>query len=122
MNINTKVTNIELTDELNEYLEKRFEHIQKFLRKKRDQTVQVNVELGRETNHHTHGEIFFVKARLEPSGEFFYAEATEEDLMQAIDQVQGVLIRKVRNAEEKDRDLGRKEGSRFKNFMKRFSR
>lgn len=122
MNINIKTTNTALTDEIQEYFQKRFEHIEKFLKQKKDQVVQVQVELGKETNHHIHGEIFFVKARLESSGEFFYAEAEEEDLLRAIDNAKDALIREITSHTKKKQDLERREGSRMKNFMKRFWR
>lgn len=122
MNINTKSTNMELLDEVREYVETRFDQIEKFFSEKKDREIEIQVELGKESNHHMHGEIFFTKVRCESSGEFYYVEAEEDELTKAVDSACEALKRKIDDSTKKGQDLERKEGSRIKKFMRGFWR
>lgn len=120
MNINTKASKIELTDAINRHLEKQFNHITKYLDETGDRTIQMNVEVGKETNHHIHGDIFFIKARCEYSGDFYYAESEKENLLSAIDEAGKNLQREIADRTGKKKDLRLKGESKIKDLMRNF--
>lgn len=118
MNITTKATNIEFTDEIKDYLEKRLEHVHKFLHEDGDRQITIQVDLGKETNHHTHGEVFFANFRCDYSGEYYYAEAHNETVEAAIDEAKEELVREITSKHEKERERERNEAAKAKDKLR----
>jgi putative sigma-54 modulation protein len=84
MRVNIKATNIELTNEIREYIEKRISSLEKFFNTS-DPIIQF--EVSRTTNHHKHGDIFKAEINMMHGGKNFRTEATHADLFSAIDEV-----------------------------------
>ncbi len=116
MNINIKTTVLDLTPAISEYVEKRFEAIQKFFVD--DSTAQFDIELAKTTNHHKNGDIFRAEIHIVAKGVNTYASAEKEDLYMAIDTVRDEVLRKVKSSNEKQRSLVRRGGARIKNIIK----
>ena len=70
MDINVKATNIKLTPDISDYIDKRFNSFEKFIASK-DTSVLLNVEVGKTTGHHQSGDIFRAEINLHISGNDF---------------------------------------------------
>ncbi len=117
MQITIKATNIELTEAIRDYVNKKFNLVSKFVRKS-DESVLCRVEVGKITQHHKKGEVFRAEGRLHVDGKELYATSEKEDLYAAIDDVKDELVRVLTSTKEKKMDMIRKGGARIKNMLK----
>lgn len=93
MKINIKATNIEMTDTIRDYIEKRIKSLARYTD---DSTViVVRVNVGMETLHHQHGNIFKADINFDIPGKTLRAEAEKEDLYAAIDEARDILERQI---------------------------
>lgn len=114
MNISIKCTNIELTDAIRDYTERRLESIEKFV----GGSGQVMVELEKTTNHHKQGEIFRAEANVVTStGAQYRAVSEKADLYQAVDDVKGILSRELSAGKGKQRVLWKRGAQTLKSLM-----
>src|SRR6187549_1181332 len=94
MNINIKATNIELTLEIKEYVNKRISSLEKFL--PTDKQIDIFVELGKQSNHHQNGpDVYFAEVRLNIPGHEFYSREENADLLTAVDALKDELQREI---------------------------
>src|SRR3989344_5154226 len=80
MRLNTKATNITLTPDIQEYLEKRVEAIGKII-DLNNSTLLIETELARTTEHHQSGDIFMAEINLTYEGEHFRAVSETCDIV-----------------------------------------
>ncbi len=122
MNINIKATNMELTEAISAYVEKKVRSLEKFINKSGD-GAQVQVEVGKTTNHHNKGDIFRAEMNVSLSGNAyqFRAASETEDLYAAIDMARDDLERELTRFKGKRESLYRRGAKTLKNLMKRFS-
>lgn len=119
MNINIKATNIELTDAIREYVEKRLEGLDKLLSNEQEEVV-VQVEVGKTTNHHKSGDIFMAEANVRGDGKYLRASAETADLYASIDKVRDQVFGEAKRIKSKERSFIRKGGQQVKMFIKKF--
>lgn len=121
MNINIKATNMDLTDAIRDYAEKRVESLRKFLSDGGD-NVQVQIEVGKTTNHHKSGDIFRAEINLSLAGNAtqFRAEAETADLYAAIDMARDELEVELKRYKGKKEALYKRGAKTLKSLMKRF--
>ena len=93
MKINIKATNIELTDTIREYIEKRIKSLAKYVDNSAVVVVRVNV--GMETLHHQHGNVFKADINFDIPGKTLRAEASKDDLYAAIDEARDIIERQI---------------------------
>lgn len=117
MQITIKATNIELTEAIRDYVNKKFNAVSKFVRKS-DESVLCRVEVGKVTHHHKKGEVFRAEGRIHVDGKELYAASEMEDLYAAVDDVKDELVRVLTSTKEKKMDMVRKGGARIKNMLK----
>jgi putative sigma-54 modulation protein len=122
MKINIKATEIDLTEAIRDYVEKKLRKVEKKLIDPSDTSAMCDVEVGRTTKHHQHGEVFRAEFNLHIAGEFVRAEAEKIDLYVAIDEAQKELFRALRARENKKRVKERKWAKRLKDILYRFRR
>ena len=77
---NIKATNIELTQEISDYLDKRLQSIEKLI-DPNDTSAIFDVEVGKTTNHHQTGSIFRAEINLHIALKQFRATSEEETLL-----------------------------------------
>lgn len=65
--------------------------------------LSASVEIGKLTQHHQKGPVFYAEANLMVSGHLLRAEATHEDLRAAIVEVKNELQVQIKKFKEKDR-------------------
>lgn len=114
-----KATNITLTPEISEYLNKRLLGIEKLL-SPNDGSVFMEVELGKTTAHHQTGNIFRAEVNLQVSGKLLRAVSEKDDLNTAIDEVREEITRELRSLKGKRFSLLKRGGQRIKNFLRKF--
>ncbi len=121
MKMNIKGTNVELTEDVRAYLDKRLTGLKKFLGEAGESGIAY-VELGRTTQHHHTGNIFRAELTLESGGKSFRAVCEREDLRSAVDGMRDELFRELSSHKKKNISLLRRSGQRVKDFIRRFYR
>lgn len=103
MKLNIKSTNIELSDSIYTYVDKKISELEKFINVQsygldgRHDTVEAFVEVGRTSTHHHKGDIFRAEVQIRMPGNFTVrAESAQPDLHLAIDEVKDELQRRLK--------------------------
>jgi len=94
MRIILKGTNLELNQELRDYVDEKIGGLDRFL-ENIDGTLEARVELAKTTRHHQHGDIYRAEVNLDFSGKVLRAVEEKEDLFTAIDGIENELKREV---------------------------
>ena len=116
MKIQIKTTSFPLTPAISDYVEKRMASVKAFF--KDDATTRCDIELGRTTTHHKHGDIFRAEVHIVAKDTNIYACVEKEDMYAAIDAVRDDLLREVKSGKDKKRSLMRRGGAQVKNIIK----
>ena len=123
MKINIQAKNIELTDSIKEYVEKKITNLEKIIQSMQENTEPiVDFEVGRSTNHHKSGFIFHANCLINTNGKKFYSSADEEDLFLAIDNVRESLFLKISKEKDKKQTLFKRGALSVKKMMKGLSK
>src|SRR4051812_39775206 len=116
MNINIKATGIELTEAIRNYVDKRLEAVTKLLQD--DPAAMINVEVGKTTQHHRHGDIFKADIHITGSQRDLFVASEQGDLYAAIDDVRDEAIRRITSSKAKRLSLVRRGGKRVKDIVR----
>ena len=119
MNTNIKATNMELTEAINDYVNKRLSGISKFIK---GGNFSANVEVGKTTNHHKQGDVFRAEFNIEISGEKFYTFSEKEDLYVAIDDAKEEIVRQITSKKDKKQTLYKRGAASVKKMLKGISK
>ena len=124
--INIKATNVDLTDEIHDYVVKKVTNLGKLLRKFQDQGAEVLVqfEVAKTTNHHLSGDKLFradCNIAINGIGDF-YAHQEEQDLFAAIDSVKDKLFSEIRRGKNKKEVLFRRGARSIKKMFRGLSK
>lgn len=114
--IQIKATNIELTDAIRDYIEKKFSIISKFVDEK--QIERMYIDVGKTTNHHKHGDVFRAECNATISGKKYYATSEQGELYAAIDDLQTELVREINGEKGRARKLWRRGAQKIKTLLK----
>ncbi|MCX6720712.1 MAG: HPF/RaiA family ribosome-associated protein [Candidatus Staskawiczbacteria bacterium] len=119
MKIIIKTKNLDQSEVLNDFIEKKFFTLKKFIDilKKPDNMktlAEVFVEIERETKHHRKGEVYLVKAQLVLPGKSVMAEARADDLFKAVVAAKDELKLEIEKYKVKKIDNVRREQRKFK--------
>ncbi len=113
--INTKATNFTITSQLETLLEQKFAPLGKLL----DERVESHCEIELEkVAEHQSGKIYRAEVNLTTGGKLFRAEATEEQIEQAIDTARNELKHELQHAHGKRQSLLRRGHQMIKNMMR----
>ncbi|MEK7586139.1 MAG: ribosome-associated translation inhibitor RaiA [Patescibacteria group bacterium] len=118
MNINIKATNMELTDAISDYVNKRLASIEKFAR---GGEVTGFVEVGKTTNHHKQGDVYKAEFDINLNGEKFFAKSEQSDLYAAIDDAKEEIARSVTHNKDRKQTLFKRGASSVKKMLKGLS-
>lgn len=114
---NIKTTNIELTPEISDYLDKRLQAVEKLIDPE-DTSAMFDVEIGKTTEHHQSGNIFRAEINLHIAGKQMRASAEEETLFNAIDKAEKEMVKELRRYKGKRLRFIRKGGAKLKNLIR----
>lgn len=101
MNISIKLTNIEMTDAINDYVNSKLGSIEKYMDDHHKEVSMIQVEIGRPSEHHHSGDVFYAEGTLSFDSTVLRAEVQKDDLYAAIDVLKDKLAEQFR--EYKDR-------------------
>ncbi len=124
MQINLKGKNIDITETIHDYVQKRVTNLEKLLStiEAGGGEVMVNFEVGKSTKHHKGGEVFHSDCLINIDGKKFYASSDKEDLYQAIDEIRETLFREIRKNKDRKQTLFRRGASSVKKMLKGLSK
>lgn len=120
MQIHFKGTNYEVTEEMSAHARKKLQVIRRLLGKG-NHTAFAYMDLGKETEAHQNGRIWYADINLDATGKRFYAKATEETLENAVDRAVNELKSEILTARKREQSLMRKGGSMLKSLMQGLS-
>ncbi len=118
MKTNLKGTNLELTPQIRDYLDKRLAPLEKFLPD--EESCMVDVELGRSINHHQTGDVCRAEINVNVGNRTFRAVSEQQDLFSAIDFMKDEITRELGSYKEKRISIMRRGGQKLKNLLRRF--
>lgn len=106
MTLNIRAVHIELTPAIKQYVEEKFNMLEKYSHK-----IQlIEVEVGMDSKHHQKGDIFTCKAVVTLGGDVVKVEKQEEDMYKSIDKVKDHLAEILIKHKEKEMDDHRRHG------------
>lgn len=117
MNINIKATNVSLTPAVDDYIRKKVAMFDKLIHQN-DTSANVAVEVGKTTEHHKSGNVFFAEFNLHTAGKNFYVRREASDMHTAIDIVKDELMDAVRAHKGKKETLFRRGSQVMKNMLR----
>lgn len=117
MILNIKATKTTLTDSLREYIEKKLKPLDKLIGGDADGAM-VRVEIGRTTNHHKKGEVYRAEIKVALGKKDLYADASDEDIYAAIDEVKDEILRELKSHKTKTSDKKKAGGRTVKKMIK----
>lgn len=100
MTINITVRGIELTGAMSTYTDEKMVSLAKY----EDQLQHLDVEIGKNSQHHQKGDIFFCKVVAQIAGDIIRIEKDEQDLYKAIDKVRDHLRVELTDRKERLRE------------------
>ena len=101
MKINIKTTNIDLTDAIKNYIDKKIGGLKRFLKSYDPNTIEIYVEVGKPSKHHRSGNIFYAEADIIIAGMHLRSNAKTQDIYASIDEVKAELQREIKKVKEK---------------------
>lgn len=119
MNTNIKATNMELTDAISDYVNKRLSAISKFTK---DGKMSAYIEVGKTTNHHKQGDIFKAEFNIDIAGTKFYSFSEKEDLYKAVDEVKEEIVRQITTNKDRKQTLFKRGATSVKKMLKGVSK
>ncbi len=117
MNVHVKNTNVVLTPEIQDYLDKKMNALERLIDPE-DTSVSCQVELARTSNHHKSGDVFRVEINLMKSGKQFRAVAEQDTLMSAMDEAKDEIVGELKSFKSKQMTMMRRGGAVIKNMLK----
>lgn len=94
---------MDLTDAIRQYAEEKLSDLEKF----HDNIIHIEVDLGRNTNHHQKGDVFFCTVMVDVPQHQFRVEKSEEELYKAIDKVRNHLQQEIIRWKERQQGVRR---------------
>jgi len=114
MRINIKALAIKLSPSIEKYIEEKIGGLDKIFGIDDKETIEAQVEVGKPSQHHRSGDIFYAEANISLPGQFFRAQAEAQDVFAAIDQIKDELQQEIKKNKEKQLTINRRKGRSFK--------
>ena len=114
MHIPIKTTNIELTDALRDYVEKKLGTLEKII----GSDGIVHVEIGKPSQHHQKGDVFKAEARTRFQGKQKYVSVERADMYTAIDDLEIAFKEALVSEKTKMRDRVRRGAKHVKDIIR----
>lgn len=119
MKVNIKATDIKLTPDIKNFIEKKIESLRKFISHP-DGSIQAWVEISRITRHHRTGDIYRAEIQITVPHikKGIRAESTHSDLYTAIEDARSEIKKEIQKLKEKKISLVRWGARIFKDLIK----
>ncbi len=105
MQINITGKNIELTEAIKDYVEKKISGLEKFY----DKIIRAHVVIGKENHHHLKGNVFVCECKLDLAGNDIFISKNEQDLYKSIDKVHDQLEDELKKHKATQREKDKKD-------------
>ncbi|MFA6547493.1 MAG: ribosome-associated translation inhibitor RaiA [Candidatus Magasanikbacteria bacterium] len=105
MQVNITGKNIDLTEAIKDYVEKKITSLEKFY----DQILRAHIIIGKENQHHLKGDIFVCECKLNLAGTDLFISKNEPDLYKAIDKVRDHLEEELKKHKSTQREKDKKD-------------
>lgn len=112
-NLTTVCKDFDLTDAIKVYLEEKMSSLYRYINQPEEE-VTFNARLGKVSNSHNHGKIFYVEVSIHTPEKNYGARVEAEEVYTAIDLLKDELSNNITHHREKVRDLARKDAQKFK--------
>lgn len=116
MSVNIKTTNMEITDAIRDYVDKRIGAIDKFVEP--GQEYSIYIEIGKTTNHHKRGDHYKAEFDVSINGEKFFTDSEKNDLYKAIDDAKNEVVKKIKNSKKRKETLFKRGSVLIKKMIK----
>jgi putative sigma-54 modulation protein len=116
MNFIVKSKEIEISQDLNFYVEKRIGKLEKFLRGVDSDLIEADVEFEKAVGRQRQGEIFQLNVNLKFPGKFFRSEVTGDNLFAIVDNAEEELEAEIQKYKTKKETLFRRGARSIKKF------
>jgi putative sigma-54 modulation protein len=118
MEIKIKATNMELTEAIRDYAEKKVDSLSKFIQ---GTSVIADIEVGKTTNHHKNGDVFKAEINIISGGDKFFVNSERDDLYAAIDDAREAMYRELISNKDRSDTLFRRGARSVKKMLKGLS-
>lgn len=119
MNIKVKGVDVEITEALQNYSEKKIgEALEKFINSSGEKNIFAEVELSKTNNRQNRGDIFKASVRVVGLRKNIFISVIKDDLYAAIDELKDKLEQRVSEMRDKRRTVAHKFAAKFKNIFK----
>lgn len=110
-------SNIELTEAINDYLEKKLNLIEKHIKTKEAEVI-ADIELAKTVGGQNSGDsLYKAEITLMIGGDQYRYVAEEHELYAAIDKMKDEIVRSLRKGRERKRDRFKRGAIKFKNAI-----
>lgn len=119
MNLNYKIKDIEVDEELKNYIEEKIEKLVDEYLKKLDEKINIpiEVEVKKET-HHKKGKIVYTEVNMHLPGRILRASTYALTAQAGIDEIEDDLKRQIKKYREKRDSKLRKDWLKLKDFLR----
>ncbi|MEI6352536.1 MAG: ribosome-associated translation inhibitor RaiA [Candidatus Nomurabacteria bacterium] len=118
MNIKVKGTDIEVTEAIRDYAEKKIGETLKKFNSSSKGNILVEIELGKTNNHHTHGDNYKTSVTITGLSKNIFVDVVKDDLYASIDEAKDKLENRLAETKDKKKTLSNKISLKFKNLFK----
>jgi len=124
MQINLQARNIELTEDIKDYVLKRVTNLEKLLSsiEEKGGEVLVHFDIGKTTEHHRTGQVFHADCLVNIHGEKFYYATDKESLYECIDEIKERLYEEIRRNKDRKQTLFKRGAASVKKMLKGISK
>lgn len=110
-------SNLELTEAINDYLDKKLSQVEKYINAKETEPI-ADIEIAKTIGDQNSGEdLYKAEITIAVGGESYRYVAEEHELYAAIDKMKDEIIRILRKNKERKRDKFRRGATRMKNMI-----
>lgn len=117
MHIQFKGTNYDLAPDVTDLATKKLQALRKFLGKY-ERPALAYVDLGKSTEAHQSGAIWYAEINLDVGGKRYNARAEDETLLNAFDKTIAELMRELRAAKQKKESVLKRSGAKLKEMFR----
>ena len=109
MQIIIKAKNFQLTESLERFINDKIGKLEKFAKTLKSDSMDIFVEIEKETNHHRKGDLFIANLQINLPGKNLMAKARGEDLNKAIIEAKDELEIEIKKHKLKTVELPRRQ-------------
>jgi putative sigma-54 modulation protein len=111
-NLTIHCKDFELTDAIKEYANEKVSALTKYLNE--DDAITYTLRLGKTSNHHNAGKIFFAELNIAAPHKHYDAKVEADDTYAAIDLLKDEMAGIIRNHRDKMRTVSRRDAQKLK--------